>query len=85
MAFNSDKRSDTQTDVIDDGSPSPDLSAFNQALLFKSAMIHLNAPRRFGLPFPLGLGHLPKARRPVFRRAVCGADAEYLNFAETYD
>ena len=60
MTFNSDKRSDTKPDVIQYRAQTAALGAFNQALLFQSAMIHLNAPRRFGLRFSLGFGHLSK-------------------------
>lgn len=82
MAFNPHKRSDTQSDVIQHGTQAAALGAFNQALLFKGAMIHFNPPRASGLRFPLGFGHWFKTGRPVFRRAVCSVNAEHFDFAE---
>lgn len=48
-------------------------------------MIQLNPPRRFGLHFAFRLAHCFKARRPILRRAVYGADAEHFDFAETFE
>ena len=85
MTFNSHKRSDTKSDVIQHRAQPTALGAFNQTLLFEGAMIHLNAPRRERGSFSFCLDHLPAARRPVFRRAVCGANTEYFDFSETFE
>ena len=85
MAFNSHKRSDTQPDVVQYGVSSSALRSFNQTLLFQSAMIHLNAPRRFGKAFAFRLAHRVETRRPVLRRAVCGTNPEYFDLSETFE
>jgi len=85
MTFNPHKCSDTKSDVIQYGSQAAALSAFDQALLFKGAMIHLNPPRTLGGDFPPDFSHLLKARRPVFRRAVCGANPKYFDLPETLE
>jgi len=85
MTFNSHKRSDAKSDVIQHRAKSSALRAFDQTLLFQSAMIHLNAPRRFGLGFALGFGHRLQIRRPVFRRAVCGANAKHFDFSKAFE
>ncbi len=85
MTLQPHKRSDTKPDVIQHGAQTAALRAFNQTLLFQSAMIHFNAPRAYGKIFPLHLAHCFKARRPVFRRAVCGKDAKYFDFAKSLE
>ena len=54
----------------------------NQTLLLQTAMIHLNPPRRERELFALDLDHPEKARRPVLRCAVCGANPQYFDFAK---
>ena len=85
MTFNSHKRSNTKSDVIQYGSQPSALGAFDQALLFKGAMLHLNAPRTFGGDFPLGFSHLLKTCCPVLRCAVCGANPKYFDLPETLE
>ena len=85
MAFNSHKRSDAKPDMIAHGAQATALRAFNKALLFKSAMIHLSAPRTFCLRFPLGVNHLLQARCPIFRRAVRGANTKHFDLTETLE
>ena len=85
MTFQSHKCSDAQPDMIQHRAQATALGAFNQTLLFEGAMIHFNAPRTSGFGFPFRLGHFPKARRPVFRRAVCGADAKHFDLSETFE
>jgi hypothetical protein len=85
MTFQPHECPNAQTDVIHHGTIPSALGAFNQTLLFKSAMIHLNPPRAFGKDRPFRFAHRLKARRPVFRRAVCGALAEHFDFAETLE
>ncbi len=84
MTFNSHKRPDTQPNMIQHGTQSAALGAFNQTLLLQSAMIHFNAPRGFGKLFALRLAHPVKTRRPVLRRAVCRKDTKYFDFAESF-
>jgi hypothetical protein len=84
MTFYSHKCSNTKSDVIQHRAQSSALRSFDQALLFEGAMIHLNPPRSLGLRFPFRFGHLLEARRPVFRRAVYGADAKHFDFAESF-
>ena len=85
MTFNSHKRSDTQSDVIQHRAQSSALSAFDQALLFQRPMIHLNPPRTLGLGFPLSFSHCSQIRRPVFRCVVCGANPKYPDFSKTFE
>ncbi len=74
-----------QTDVIHYWAKPSALCAFNQTLLFQAAMIHLNPPRRLCKIFSFRFAHLLKARRPIFRRAVCRAEAEHLDFSKTFE
>ncbi len=85
MTLQPHKRSDTQPDMIQHRAQPTALGAFNQTLLFKGAMIHLNAPRAFGLRFPFRFAHLLDARRPIFRRAVCSANTEYFDFSKPFE
>ncbi len=85
MTFKPHKRSDTKPDLIHHPAKPSALGAFNQTLLFKGAMIHLNPPSTFGFDFPLSFGHLLKACRPVFRCAVCGANPKYFDLSETLE
>ncbi len=85
MTFNSHKRSDAQSDVIEHGSPAAALRAFDQTLLFQTAMIHFDPPGGFGFSFPLSFGHFPQAGRPVFRCAVRGANPKHFDFSKTFE
>ncbi len=85
MTFKAQKRPNAQPDVIQHGAHSAALRPFNQALLFQTAMIHFNPPRRESKLFAFGFGHLEKARRPVFRCAVCGTNPKHFDFSESLE
>lgn len=85
MTFQSHKCPNAQPDVIAHRTQPSALRAFNQTLLLQSAMIHFNSPRAFGLRYTLSFSHPVKARRPVFRCAVRGANPKYFNLTETFE
>ena len=85
MTFQSHKCPNTQSDVIQHRAQSAALSAFDKALLFQRPMIHFDPPRRFGLRFPFSFGHFFKARRPIFRCAVCSTNPEYFDLSKTFE
>ncbi len=48
-------------------------------------MIHLNPPRRERKLLALGCAHFLKARRPVLRCAVCGANPKYFDVSKSLE
>ena len=85
MTFQSNKCSDAQPDVIQHRAQAAAMRSLNQTLLFQSAVIHFNPPRRQSKSFALCFGHLSQARRPVFRCAVCSANPKYFDLSETFE
>ena len=85
MTFQTHKRSDTQPDVIQHGAQAAALRPLNQTLLFQTTVIHLNAPRRERRFLALRLAHPEKARRPVLRCAVCGANPKHFDFSKPFE
>jgi len=85
MTLKAQKRPNTQPNVIQHRSKATALCPLNQTLLFQTAMVHLNPPRRESEFLALRLAHLGKVRRPVFRCAVCGANPKYFDFSKSFE
>src|SRR5438128_10853952 len=85
MTFQSQKRSQTQIDVIAPRAPRPNLRSFNQAELLDAAMVVFNGPRE-ACPFDsLQVAHLNFIGRPPFNVAVCGDYLEHSNQSITFE
>ncbi len=85
MTFQTHKCPNAQSDVIQHRTQPAALCAFNQTLLFQTAMIHFNPPCRESKFLTLRFAHPDKARRPVFRCAVCGANPKYFDFSKSLE
>jgi hypothetical protein len=85
MTFQPHKRSDTQPDVIQNGAQSATLCAFNQTLLFQTAMIHFNAPRAIWQT--LGVPVRSSLRRLVaqYSAAPSVANPKHFDLTETFE
>ena len=85
ITFQPQKCPNAEPDVIQYGTQAPALGAFNQALLFQTAMVHFNPPRRAGKLFAFRFSHLGKARCPVLRCAVCGTNPKYFDLTKSFE
>ena len=81
MTLQPQERPQTQADMIAPRSGRAYLRAFDQTVLFHSAMVVFDRPGKVRPLHPLQAVHDRVVRGPVFNVPVCGDDLEYANQA----
>lgn len=85
MTFDSQKRPQTQTDMVLPLAATAALRSFNQTLLLDAAMKLFNLPTVIGIFHALQLSYLNLRTRPMFRAAVSGNNPKHFDQSETFE